>query len=561
MTSHSATYDNTAEQALIGAIILNEEILQNVVQVLPVESFYKEAHRIIVRTLQTMRAAGKPLDTVTITSHLKERGDLDRVGGPQYVNELWDVCPTSCNWRHYAQIVKDLATRRRQVDISRTIAQKSRAGEDIGPELEILQTLRTGCGVVERSQFECAADWLTASPMCPDYLLDKMIEVGTTGQLFGPSGGGKTFIALDMALSVATGREWCGRRVREGLVLYLAGEGKAGLFRRVSAWSEHHTIPPADLSLLHISRNTITMRGENLPDVIAEARALVDRHGVPVAMFVVDTLARHIDGDENGSYDMGVFIKAVDSLRDALPGSVALIVHHTGHGEDSKHRARGNSSLKGAMDFEFRIGDGLIECTKMKDAEQTKPIEFKLYPVQIGVHDDGEPLTSCIVSYGERSEANREVKVKINFTAIERAAVRALIDASVKHPQKHGGMIGALVGDWRESFYRIRRENEPEVLQHSLKVSFQRVQESLSGKSAIQNKSDAQFLTRQDHQTEIFNLSAHGTQTAQTAQCAGDTNGTIGTHLYKRCADVTVSVPPPDVTNHTFTEEDFEEAA
>ena len=238
-------------------------------------------------------------------------------------------------------------------------------------------------------------------------LLGRAIERGCTGQLFGPSGHGKTFVVLDMALAVGTGGMWNGYQCELGIVLYSAGEGHAGLGRRIKAWSTHNGHP--DLSNVNVSASVVPFDAEGIGAVIAEARKLEVRAG-PVALIVVDTLARHIVGDENSTRDMGDFVRGVDGLRDAFPGSTAIIVHHTGNNAENAFRSRGSSALKAAMDFEIRCSDGQLTFTKAKDAEALPPVDFKLMPVEVGRDEDGEQITSCVVTYGERSAKNRQEK-------------------------------------------------------------------------------------------------------------------------------------------------------
>ena len=70
----------------------------------------------------------------------------------------------------------------------------------------------------------------------PEMLVGHVLECGTLAELYGDSNTGKSFVALDLAFSVATGCQWHGEAVRQGGVLYFAGEGEGGLYRRKRAW-------------------------------------------------------------------------------------------------------------------------------------------------------------------------------------------------------------------------------------------------------------------------------------------------------------------------------------
>jgi len=72
----------------------------------------------------------------------------------------------------------------------------------------------------------------------PEWLIDGHLVQNSIAVLYGPSGGGKSFLALDGALSVATGRDWLGRPVQQGVVIYVLAEGASGFGARITAWEE-----------------------------------------------------------------------------------------------------------------------------------------------------------------------------------------------------------------------------------------------------------------------------------------------------------------------------------
>ncbi len=215
--------------------------------------------------------------------------------------------------------------------------------------------------VAEDKSLFVSATYMLSAPVKIEPLLGKVIERGCTGQMFGPSGSGKSFVAIDMACAVGTGGKWNGNQCEQGIVLYFAGEGLAGLRRRVKAWHRHNN--NADLSRVNISRSVITFDAAGIRKVIVEVRQLEEITGDKVALIVIDTLARHIQGDENNTQNMSEFVQSVDGLRGAFPGSTAVIVHHTGNNAEATNRSRGSSALKAACDFEIQCDKGLLTYT------------------------------------------------------------------------------------------------------------------------------------------------------------------------------------------------------
>lgn len=304
---------------------------------------------------------------------------------------------------------------------------------------------------------------LLAQAIKPRPLIGKLIERGGTGQIYGPSGGGKTFVILDMFCSVATGSTWYGHQCEKGIVLYFIGEGHAGIKRRLRAWYRTHGYPKG-MENIFISRSTIILDPAGIQRVISQARALEAQSGLKVALIVIDTLARHIQGDENSTKDMSEFIRSVDTVRTSFPESTSFIVHHTGHGSETLNRARGSSALRAALDYEVRCDKGLLTFQKVKDGEIPPPIEFKLMPVEIGVDDDGDPITSCHVVYGERAAKNREVRIS--------KSEQVILKLVTENP-------GILDGDLRERYYVDRKEGEPEVKQDTMRKGYNRDREHL----------------------------------------------------------------------------------
>lgn len=220
----------------------------------------------------------------------------------------------------------------------------------------------------------------------PEYLIADLIETETLGLVFGDPGCGKSFVATDMGLSVATGTPFHGRKVKQGAVYLIAGEGHNGLTRRFAAWAKHNGVSIKSAPLFMSNRPAQFLDHESATAVAEAVRQLAAQHGNP-ALILIDTLARNYGpGDENSTSDMGAFIAVIDDLKAQFPGCTVLIVHHSGHGD--KQRARGAMALKGALDCEYRVekADSLIRLvnTKMKDAEPPNPLAFDLTGVDLG---------------------------------------------------------------------------------------------------------------------------------------------------------------------------------
>lgn len=253
------------------------------------------------------------------------------------------------------------------------------------------------------------ADINTLDLIEPVFLVEDAIETPCTGMVFGASGSGKSFFVLDLSLHCATGRLWLGKEVKGGPVIYLCGEGRHAIPRRVAAWKSIHGDIPDGRFL--ISRRRVQFDPETIKEMTMEIGVLATESGPPV-LIVIDTMARALPGecDENSAKDTMAFVDMCDRLQ-AQYSCVVLIVHHTGHAEGANKRARGSSALKGAMDLEILLDAdrGVIEWMKTKDSEPHLPIKYELKKTAYG---DGPRENSCVVKYDVAYDPTTEQMTK-----------------------------------------------------------------------------------------------------------------------------------------------------
>ena len=185
----------------------------------------------------------------------------------------------------------------------------------------------------------------------PDWLVDRCIERATVTSIFGAPKSGKSFIAIAMACSIASGKDFYGFDTKPSTVLYLAGEGHTAVARRIKSYEQFYGRSLEKAPLL------ISNRGSRIGDdaefaMLQEVCRDIEREHGNVGMIIVDTLARNYGLNENSTEDMNKFIQRIDELKEEFQASM-VIVHHTGHG--SNGRARGSSVLPAALDYEFKV--------------------------------------------------------------------------------------------------------------------------------------------------------------------------------------------------------------
>ena len=223
-----------------------------------------------------------------------------------------------------------------------------------------------------------AKEVLNLSPIT--WLIEGEIPENGLTVLYGDSGSGKSFLALDYALRIA----------QESNVVYIAGEGLAGYPDRLLAWRNHHNQP---LDNFHLVDEAIPMLDET---AVTEFISLINT--LQPKLIVIDTLARAmLGGDENSARDMGMFIAACNDIQ-RHTGAAVLVVHHTGKNRNSE---RGSSALRGGADsmIELSNDDGLISisCAKSKDSQPFKTRYMRL--VKVATRDGRD---SCVLLPSEK---------------------------------------------------------------------------------------------------------------------------------------------------------------
>ncbi len=235
-------------------------------------------------------------------------------------------------------------------------------------------------------------DLSLAPPM--QWLIKGVLPRAELGVLFGASGSGKTFVALDLAFSVARGNAWRDRRTARGRVVIIAAEGAGGIGKRGEAYSRYHEFDLRGIDLHVIPAAPNFLDNDDISEVMAE----IGNIG-PVDLVIIDTFAQVTPGaNENTSEDIGRALANLKLLY-GVTNAMNLVVAHAG--KDLSKGVRGWSGLKAAADVQIEVlrhenGDREIIIEKMKDGEDGLRWGFKLEVVEVGIDYDGDIITSCV---------------------------------------------------------------------------------------------------------------------------------------------------------------------
>ena len=325
--------------------------------------------------------------------------------------------------------------------------------------------------------------WQSVKDEPVNWLIEGVIPEKSFVALYGPPASFKSFIAMDIAECIASGRPWLGKEINgTGPVLYIAGEGHGGIGARIAAIKQHHNTP--DEAQVYVVRSQINLRSsvEDFTNLILAIDELVQQLGVDLRMIVIDTLARAFGGgNENSSDDMGAFIQATGKIQNRYKCSLMLL-HHAG--KDTTKGLRGHSSLLGAVDTQMEIirfpqtREGLILMSKQKDGEDGQNYGFEAIEVELPLRE-GEMSTSKSLAIkhretisGEMEKARKGQETKEPPDVTDKGifasyALKALFMAMTTKSRRVPAINDQLVvtrEDWKEAVNELRRRNDQEAL-------------------------------------------------------------------------------------------------
>lgn len=354
------------------------------------------------------------------------------------------------------------------------------------------------------------------------WLIDGVLPVGAFSALYGPPGSFKSFIALDIAEAIATGRQWMNHEVTEaGAVLYIAGEGFGGIGARIKACKQHHQTE--DGAPIYVIRHQLNLRSsvEDFNALMIAVESLVTEISIDFKLIVIDTLARAFGGgNENSSEDMGAFITACGRIQHIVQDCALMILHHSG--KDATKGLRGHSSLLGAVDTELELlrfdesMKGILTISKQKDGADNQRIGFEMVSVELspaaGSLQIGEQITSLAVQASELGQ----------FDALKRDAKGASSNAGrgpnqvlslqcLENAIKNNGFLKLIEGSqrkvvdlkhWRAELWSKMGCTDED--KDSFKVTWSRIRKDLSRYGHGQISNGFAWLTTKSESVESF---------------------------------------------------------
>lgn len=246
--------------------------------------------------------------------------------------------------------------------------------------------------------------WIALKSFRPsEWLLKDYIPAGPSlCELFSPSGLGKTFLVIDLFLTMASGLlNWHGISCRKARCLYMCAEGYSAVIPRIQCWLEQHNISDVRDVDFWIENGSISIDDSNSVLMLQTTLDRRFREKKP-DIIAIDTMNLFMNGDENATQNATVFIKTLKAIS-LQNNCTILLIHHSGIADES--RSRGSSVFKGSLDTELRLSRSddseifLFVQTKNRMSKlMDETIAFRLEEHKTSFSfDSGEKLTSCIL--------------------------------------------------------------------------------------------------------------------------------------------------------------------
>lgn len=233
----------------------------------------------------------------------------------------------------------------------------------------------------------------------PDYIVEDLLPKDSVVAIYGQPGSKKGFVVVDLAMTVGAltadevkrgiKLDWHGKEVEHGAVLYVWAEGQSGIKKRITAWRQMRQRMHAGHSVAIIDRAIDLRNSGSVDELVADAAEAADALGLPVKLIVLDTLSRCSgSANINAPGEMSELVNGLERLKTET-GAVIVLLHH--EGKDESRGMMGATTLKGAIDAEFKVRseDDLVTVESGKSKDDT-PATFTF---QTRVVDVLNPVT------------------------------------------------------------------------------------------------------------------------------------------------------------------------
>lgn len=371
------TYSLAAEEALLGALLIDSTAFARIIETVDVQDFFREDHRLIFGAISALVRGGKPIDVVTVETELQSRGELDKTGGLAYLGRLARDTATAANVESYARTIQDHANIRGLQIFAERVSADCATGErssfdvllDAEKHLEQLRSrwVETSGKRPTLKSIE-VHDFLALDIPPRQFLLKPILPQQGLAMLYGPRGLGKTQLSVGIAVAVSSGAKFLKWSAPQPAgVLLVDGEmPAAAMQKRLSDAIKASDIEPeAQLRIISPDLNC----DAGMPDLsTVEGQKAVDALITDdIKLIILDNLSSllrtGIENDAESWLPLQTW-----ALRHRAAGRSVLFIHHAGKGGGQRGTSRREDVL-----------DTVIALRRPSDYRQSEGARFELH--------------------------------------------------------------------------------------------------------------------------------------------------------------------------------------
>lgn len=423
--------DLGAERAILGSCLL-DSVIGDVAAVLLPADFHWENHRKIWQATLRLYRRQEPVDYITLANELRKTNDLDCIGGEAYLCSLTDGLPRNTNISHYAKIVREKATRRALLRCGADMYRLSVDGS-VSAEQALKEAMDAIAGIVaQNGKIESETLLVEAQDFLAhhgseeiDWMIHGVIQRGANGIIAADPKSGKSWMAIDMAIAIATGQDWLEMIVpRPSKVALISREDAPGLTR----WRINRLLAGRGINREELGRSLWVNTREQSKQFMLDNQVHVGqmvaalRKAAP-DLLILDVFNAMHQSEEKDSTQMRALMVSLSNVQAEL-GCGICIVHHFRKAEMGSvgplvQRVRGSGSIAGWA--EWLMGVSMEdEDSKLRKIEfESKAAEGRK-PVYFRIESDDERKTSALVrehGYQPPSQIRRRTAADIAKSA------------------------------------------------------------------------------------------------------------------------------------------------
>ncbi len=406
-----------AEMAVLGSVLLNSKVLEGIVNIIKPFYFYSQKNEIIYESILELNDKDEPIDLLTLSNRLQEKGWLDQIGGNTYLAELMQCVPTSSNAFNYAGIVQKKFGMRRLISLSDKINQ---IGTDDTKELsqllnlaeEEFKSLYEGYRDKLKEQIPSLSFSELMSQEFPKarYCVEPFFESGTVNMVSAPPNTWKSWLLFLASSHIAQGTSLFEKFSTEQSKVMIVNEEDS--FRAIQDRFNILGITDTTLPIFFRVANGSKFESKFIDKLLEELKEK------QINVVIFDSLRSMHEADENDSTAMQAIL---DQMKRISRENITVIFthHHRKKGMfekgSSAESSRGSSAINAAISGHISLDEeeretGLylvIRHLKSKAGEKLDPFEVKIIKEN---YVNGQATKVSFVYEGEFKQAEKKLK-------------------------------------------------------------------------------------------------------------------------------------------------------